>query len=160
MYSLLDLEVAAFVFALMALASMLVNLSAGVYGSSVKHRALLLTASFASLGAGISYTVAIALFHAKCHLIHLREFIRTEDLPYKEVIEAARTYEFGWSFVLAWICVVLSFTSAWTWLYKSQDLRPKFITQKLKSHLIGSKITSKTLTGTFIFISISFVKFC
>ena len=33
-----------------------------------------------------------------------------------------RTHYFGWSFVLAWICIALCFLHTWVWLSKAQDM--------------------------------------
>ena len=51
-------------------------------------------------------------------------------VPFKAFIDEGRIYSYGWSFVLAWICVVLCFVSAWTWLHKSQDIKLKYRPRK------------------------------
>jgi hypothetical protein len=78
----------------------------------------------------VSLTVAIALFHGKCHLLHRREFMAGLEIPYKKIIDAHRTHQFGWSFVLAWICVFLCFIQTWVWLRKSQDMEIRYMTKR------------------------------
>lgn len=70
---------------------------------------------------GMLLTLAIALFHGKCHILRKSELLSGYLIPYRNIINDSRTYSFGWSFVLAWICVFLCFTSSFVWLYKAQD---------------------------------------
>lgn len=67
-------------------------------------------------------TVSIAIFHGKCHLIHRHDFLAGIELPFKKTVEEYRDHYYGWSFVLAWICVVLCFVHTWVWLAKAQDM--------------------------------------
>ena len=76
---------------------------------------------FPNIFSGMLLTLSIALFHGKCHILRKSELLGGYLIPYKKVINESRTYSFGWSFVLAWICVFLCFTSSFVWLYKAQD---------------------------------------
>lgn len=71
--------------------------------------------------AGVLLTMTIAVFHGKCHLIHRHEFMAGIQLPYKQLLDEARDQHYGWSFVLAWLCVVMLLILAWVWLDKSQN---------------------------------------
>ena len=71
---------------------------------------------------GVLLIVTIALFHGKCHLIHRHEYMAGLEVPYKKVLDGARTHYYGWSFVLAWLCVAMLFVLAWVWLNKAQDM--------------------------------------
>ena len=99
--------------------------------SSCKHRALILLhvqLTYNSVHVsftGMSLTISIALFHGKCYLLRRREFMAGLDIPFKKIINDARIHYYGWSFVLAWICVVLCFSGAWGWLHKAQDLHSR-----------------------------------
>ena len=66
--------------------------------------------------------VCIALFQGKCHLIHRHEYMAGVVIPYKKVLDRARLHYYGWSFVLAWVCVAMLFGLAWVWLNKAQDM--------------------------------------
>lgn len=70
---------------------------------------------------GILLTLAIALFHGKCYILRRTELLHGYRIPHKKIINESRTYSFGWSFYLAWICVFLCFISSFVWLYKAQD---------------------------------------
>ena len=70
---------------------------------------------------GILLTLAIALFHGKCYILRRTELLHGYRIPHKKIINESRTYSFGWSFYLAWICVFLCFVSSFVWLYKAQD---------------------------------------
>ena len=66
-------------------------------------------------------TSAIGLFHGKCHLLQRQELIPGEALPFKKLFQESRTYSHGWSFVLAWICVILCLVNSFVWLNKGQN---------------------------------------
>ncbi len=71
---------------------------------------------------GMTLTMSIAIFHGRCHLLHRREFMAGINIPYKKIIDESRIHYFGWSFVLAWICIALCFIHTWVWLLKAQDM--------------------------------------
>ena len=75
--------------------------------------------------AAMTLTICIALFHGKCHLMDRRQFLRGIRIAHRDVVSAARTHYYGWSFVLAWICVVLCFVHTWVWLVKAQQIPEK-----------------------------------
>ncbi len=82
--------------------------------------------SFSTLG--IALTVSIALFTGKTNMLHRQSFMEgvEPEVPAADVLNQFRVYQYGWSFVLACICVFLSFTEAWVWLSKAQDLEPRY----------------------------------
>ena len=84
------------------------------------------------LFSAMALIVTIALFHGKCHLIHRREFMKGIPVPYKKLIQDSRTQEYGWSFVLAWICVVLCFVHSWVWLLKAQNIPEKYVIRRAR----------------------------
>ena len=81
------------------------------------------TNRFHYLFSGVLLTLSIALFHGKCHILRRTEVLAGFLIPHKKIINDSRTYSFGWSFVLAWMCVFLCFISSFVWLYKAQDPR-------------------------------------
>ena len=87
----------------------------------------IMTSSFVFLIAAMTLTVCIALFHGKCHLMHRREFMQGITLAHRDIINEARMHHYGWSFVLAWICVVLCFVHTWVWLVKAQQIPEKSV---------------------------------
>lgn len=74
------------------------------------------------LFSAMTMLVCIALFHGKNHMMRRRPFLRGHNVPLSDIIEDARMYYYGWSFVLAWICVVLCFVHTWMWLCKAQTM--------------------------------------
>ena len=58
--------------------------------------------------------------------MHRREFMKGIDIPYKQIVNESRQHYYGWSFVLAWICVVLCFVHSWVWLLKAQNIPEKY----------------------------------
>ncbi|XP_033753659.1 uncharacterized protein LOC117337019 [Pecten maximus] len=123
LYAVPHLERAASAFALLCMLSMVTGLVTGGYGLLGRQTRVLVLASCCSLVAGLLLTLAIALFHGKCHILRRTEILAGYLIPHKKVINESRTYSFGWSFGLAWICVFLCFTSSFVWLYKAQDPR-------------------------------------
>ncbi|XP_063446230.1 uncharacterized protein LOC134725893 isoform X1 [Mytilus trossulus] len=115
------LERAACAFALLCMISMVVGLVLGGYGLLGKNLKMFVWASICSLTAGMLLTLSIALFHGKSHILRKSELLSGYLIPFQKIINESRTYSFGWSFVLAWICVFLCFTSSFVWLYKAQD---------------------------------------
>ncbi|XP_062607951.1 uncharacterized protein LOC134269761 [Saccostrea cucullata] len=115
------LERAACAFALLCMVSMVAGLITGAYGLFGHHTRVLVWASCCSLISGMLLTLAIALFHGKCYILRRTELLHGYRIPHKKIINESRTYSFGWSFYLAWICVFLCFTSSYVWLYKAQD---------------------------------------
>ncbi|XP_041364276.1 uncharacterized protein LOC121379691 [Gigantopelta aegis] len=79
-------------------------------------------ANYITFVLGITLITTIALFNGKCHLQRRQEPLSEFNIPYKEILIRHRTYSYNWSFVLAWICVALTFCSSFAWLYKAQDL--------------------------------------
>lgn len=67
--------------------------------------------------------MSIALFHGKCYILRRTELAAGNFTPLKKLINESRIYLFGWSFVVAWMCVFLCFISSFVWLYKAQDPR-------------------------------------
>ncbi|XP_064621855.1 uncharacterized protein LOC135484382 [Lineus longissimus] len=128
---IIHLERTAFALSVLSICSIVSSLIAGMYGSVGKDKRAMIGASSTALASGISLTTSIALFHVKCHLLKRREFMEGKTVPFKRIIDGARVYSYGWSFVLAWICVVLCFVSAWTWLHKAQDINIKYRPSKM-----------------------------
>lgn len=83
--------------------------------------------------AGFFLTIGIALFHGKCHILRKMEFFPGHNVPYKNILQRYRIYAYGWSFVLAWICVFFSYTSAYVWLSKAQRSQPRIKTGDMYS---------------------------
>ncbi|XP_074649245.1 uncharacterized protein LOC141904547 [Tubulanus polymorphus] len=122
----LYLERTAFALSVGSIVSIVVSVVCGTYGSISKYKRPVIIASVTALVSGVTLTLAIALFHIKCHLIRRREIMDGKELPFKRIINDSRTYSYGWSFVLAWICVALCFITSWTWLHKSQDMKVRY----------------------------------
>ena len=122
----LDLERAAFAVAVVCIVLSIMSVVAGAYGTLAHDEQASIAASSSALASAISLTVCIALFHGKCHLLHRRPLLRDVTIADRDVIEAARTQHFGWSFALAWICVALCFVHTWVWLVKAQYIHEKF----------------------------------
>ncbi|XP_053388592.1 uncharacterized protein LOC128551700, partial [Mercenaria mercenaria] len=69
---------------------------------------------------GFFLTIGIALFHGKCHILRKMEFFPGHNIPYKNILHRYKVYTYGWSFVLAWICVFFCYIAAYVWLSKAQ----------------------------------------
>ncbi|CAH1795517.1 unnamed protein product [Owenia fusiformis] len=151
--ALVHLERSAFAFAVMCMMCFIISFIAGAYGLIIRHNFAMIVGSFAASLSGICLTIAIALFHGKCHLLHRREFMEGNYSPIKQKIESARTYHYGWSFVLAWICVVLCFVNSWVWLQKSQDLKVDinmdYSNYRHKSRLVNRSYCNQTYDTGF-----------
>lgn len=115
------LELAAFACAILCLTSMLIGLISGSISECLPSHESFVVAATAPLIAAMMLTSAIGLFHGKCHLLQRQELIPGEALPFKKLFQESRTYSHGWSFVLAWICVILCLVNSFVWLNKGQN---------------------------------------
>lgn len=77
---------------------------------------------FLFLQSAMSMIVTIALFHGKNNLLRRRPFLGGRHLLLSQQLADARVYYYGWSFYLAWVCVVLCFVHTWVWLCKAQTM--------------------------------------
>jgi hypothetical protein len=74
---------------------------------------------------GFFLTIGIALFHGKCHILRKMEFFPGHNIPYKNILHRYKVYTYGWSFVLAWICVFFCYIAAYVWLSKAQTCQKR-----------------------------------
>ncbi|ESO87437.1 hypothetical protein LOTGIDRAFT_166585 [Lottia gigantea] len=118
--TVLRIERAAFSFGLFSIISMITSLITGSIGSLSRRLNMVTAASSLSLASGMCLIVAIALFNGKSHLQQRWPLLPDLYIPFKEELMKSRDHTYGWSFVLAWICVALNFTASFVWLYKSQ----------------------------------------
>ncbi|CAI9739262.1 XP_014769674.1PREDICTED: uncharacterized protein LOC106868767 [Octopus vulgaris] len=115
------LEIAAFSCAILCMTSILIGLTAGAVSECLPSHESFVVAATAPLIAAMMLTSAIGLFHGKCHLLQRLELLPGESVPFKKLFQESRTYSHGWSFVLAWICVVLCLVNSFVWLNKGQN---------------------------------------
>ncbi|GAB1610685.1 hypothetical protein Ahia01_001354800 [Argonauta hians] len=115
------LEIAAFTCAILCMTSILIGLTAGSFSECLPSHESFVVAASAPLIAAMMLTCAIGLFHGKCHLLQRLELLPGESVPFKKLFQESRTYSHGWSFVLAWICVVLCLVNSFVWLNKGQN---------------------------------------
>ncbi|XP_046376882.2 uncharacterized protein LOC124149383 isoform X2 [Haliotis rufescens] len=118
----LKVEVAAFCTAVLSILCLATSLAAGSLGSLSKSHRYMTIASGLALIAAIILITSIALFNGKTNLQWKGELLPGLKFPHKELILENKIHSYGWSFFLAWICVVLMFTSSFSWLYKAQYL--------------------------------------
>ncbi|XP_050393543.1 uncharacterized protein LOC126811730 [Patella vulgata] len=118
--TVLRIERAAFSFAVFCILCMAVSLTTGFIGASSRRPRLVINASAFSLASGMCLLVAIALFNGKSHLQQRWPLLPHVVFPFKHDLDIHKDHSYGWSFVLAWICVALNFLSSFVWLYKSQ----------------------------------------
>ncbi|ELT87967.1 hypothetical protein CAPTEDRAFT_224056 [Capitella teleta] len=119
--AVIHLERSAFVLGIASVLSATLSVAGGCFGCLMHDKSGLILASAGAVGSAVLLILCIAVFHAKCHLIHRHEFMQGIHLPYKRVIDASRTQRFGWSFLLAWLCVGMLLVQAYVWLNKAQN---------------------------------------
>jgi len=120
--AVIHLERVTFFFAIVSIIASVASVWGGVVGSLFHDKYGMFTASSMALASGVGLTITIAVFHAKCHLIERHELLSGVQLPHKTLLQEFRQQYFGWSFGLAWICIVLCYIHTWVWLSKSQDM--------------------------------------
>ncbi|XP_014664311.1 PREDICTED: uncharacterized protein LOC106806764 [Priapulus caudatus] len=140
------IDLSAFLCGIAAVTFMMIGVGLGVLASFIGRANIMLKGCQFTFIAGLLQATTLGLFHIKLAIIsrQRREVLRvnrpTWD-PVRIILEEERTVGFGWSFVLAWICVALCLLAAWLWLQKywklEQQRRP---VQRLHSRVAYGQI--------------------